>query len=138
MSICPGKDRTSMPLTSRRTFLAHALSRLAGGAGGTLWLSALPRTARGQDPEKSAAELMTPATLAAIDRGLAYLASQQQDDGSFGTSGYARNVAVAALAGMGFMSAGSTPGRGPYGANVQRCVDLVLEHTQESGFITIQ
>jgi hypothetical protein len=115
----------------RRTFLTQSL---AGG----LAAGALPGIVRCQDPEKLAAEMMTPATLQAIDRGLAFLASQQQDDGSFGTSGYARNVAVAALAGMAFMSAGSTPGRGPYGGQVNRCVDLILEHTQESGFITIQ
>jgi hypothetical protein len=33
------------------------------------------------------------------------------------------------------MSSGSTPGRGPYGNNVNQCVDYVLEHTQESGFV---
>ena len=30
---------------------------------------------------------------------------------------------------------GSTPGRGPYGAEVDRCLDYVLKNTQESGYI---
>ncbi len=64
--------------------------------------------------------MVTPAAQKAIDRGLAFLAERQNDDGSFGSGGYSRNVAVCGLAGMAFMSAGSTPGRGPYGEHVDR------------------
>lgn len=88
-------------------------------------------------PEASAAELMTPATQRAIERGLAYLAVRQHPDGSFGSGGYTRNVAVCSLAGMAFMSGGSTPNRGPYGQQVQRCVDFVLAHAEDSGFISV-
>src|SRR5437762_7710365 len=89
------------------------------------------------DPESSAADLLTQPTQHAIDRGLAWLASRQNDDGSFGTSGYSRNVAICGLAGMAFMSSGSTPGRGLYGENVERCVKFILANTQESGFVTV-
>jgi prenyltransferase beta subunit len=44
---------------------------------------------------------------------------------------------VAALAGMAFMSGGSTPERGPYGSNVERSIDFILSNMQESGFITV-
>ena len=44
-------------------------------------------------------------------------------------------MAVCALAGMAMMAGGSTPGRGPYGAQVNRCVDYLLANTQPSGFI---
>ncbi|MEN6449124.1 MAG: prenyltransferase/squalene oxidase repeat-containing protein, partial [Thermoguttaceae bacterium] len=57
-------------------------------------------------------------------------------DGSFGTGMYRGNVAVSALCGMAMMCGGSTPGRGPYGGNVNRCVDYLLANVQPSGFIT--
>lgn len=107
----------------------------------TLGISALPATAWAQlgadDPAAPAAGLMSPAAQAAIDRGLEYLASRQNEDGSFGSGGYSRNVAVCGLVGMAFMSAGSTPGRGPHGLEVNRCVAYLLNHAQDSGFITM-
>lgn len=90
------------------------------------------------DPEKTAAEMISPETQAAIDRGLAYLAIQQREDGTFGSRDYDRNVAVCALVGMAFISGGSTPDRGPYGMEVSRCVDYILEHTKDSGFIVVE
>lgn len=95
-------------------------------------------TAPGQDlrVEADAGKLITPAADAAIEKGLAYLDASQHDDGSFASGGYRGNVAICGLAGLAFMAGGSTPGRGPYGENVARCLDYILVHTQESGFIT--
>src|SRR5262245_20546923 len=59
------------------------------------------------------AELIAPAK-PAVEKGLKYLASRQQEDGAFATSGYGKNAAVVALAGMAWLANGSTPGRGPY------------------------
>lgn len=115
---------------SRRTFIARSAALLASS-------SAVARAQSG-DPEKTAAAMVTPAAAKAVGRGLAFLATRQHDDGSFGASGYSRNVAVCSLGGMAFMSSGSTPGRGPYGGVVNSCLDFVLEHTQDSGFITVQ
>jgi len=81
-------------------------------------------------------QLITPEAAQAIDRGLTFLADQQLEDGSFDTSGYARNVAVCGLSGMAFLASGSTPGRGPYGKQIDRCVDYLLEQTDENGFIS--
>ncbi|MGQ9575640.1 MAG: prenyltransferase/squalene oxidase repeat-containing protein [Thermoguttaceae bacterium] len=86
-------------------------------------------------PEKTAGKLITPETDRAIERGLMFLASRQHPDGSFGSGGYRTNVAVVSLCAMALMSAGSTPGRGPYGAEVNRALDYVLANTQEGGFI---
>ena len=96
-----------------------------------------PATAAAQqdDPERMAANMITPATDRAIEQGLAFLASGQHDDGSFGSGSYRGNVAVCALAGMAFMAGGSTPDRGPYGENVDRCVDYLLANSAKSGFI---
>lgn len=120
---------------SRRRWIAGASALVAGCAA---------RRAMGQEPDRLSApkgaepavgELLTPAAAEAIERGLAYLAAHQQNDGAFGTGGYSRNVAVAALSGLAFLSHGDTPNRGPFGAQVERCVDFLLANTQDSGFI---
>lgn len=94
-------------------------------------------SAQGDDPEKTAAKMMTPEAEQAIQRGLTWLADPQRQhrDGSFGSGAYRGNAAVTALCGMAFMAGGSTPGRGPYGAQINRCVDYLLANTQQSGFI---
>jgi hypothetical protein len=93
-----------------------------------------PRAAAAE-PLFSHAELITPPTNGAIERGLAYLAEHQLEDGSFGTTGDGRNVAVVGLGGMAFLAAGSTPGRGPYGENINRCIDFLLANTADTGLI---
>lgn len=73
-----------------------------------------------------------------IDNGLKWLAGRQNADGAFGVGrGYGRNVAVVGLAGMAFLSSGSTPNRGPYGVNIQRCVDYLLKASRPSGYINV-
>ena len=74
-------------------------------------------------------------TVAAVRRGLRYLSTRQQPDGRFGASPYAENAAVVALAGLAFMSHGSTPGRGPHGRQVNTCIDFLTKRAEESGFI---
>jgi len=92
--------------------------------------------AQDDDPEKTASEMMTPATNDAIENGLQWLADSQHDDGSFGSGAYRGNVAVTALSAMAMISGGSTPGRGPYGHEVQRAIDYLLANCQQSGFIS--
>jgi hypothetical protein len=115
---------------SRRRFLRST-------AAGFSLACCASAAAEPKDPEKSAAEMLTPAAARAIERGLGLLSSRQDEDGSFRSGGYSRNVAVCALAGMAFMSAGSSPGRGPHGTNIARSIDFILANTQESGFINI-
>ena len=74
----------------------------------------------------------------AIEKGLAFLATRQADDGSFSTSTSGRNAAVCGLAGMAWLSGGSTPERGPYGEEVARVTDFLLDHADESGLISIE
>ena len=81
------------------------------------------------------AHWITPAAARSIDKGLRWLASRQNDDGSFGVGAYRANVGVCSLAGMALMAGGSTPGRGPYGRHVQRAVDYALANAQPSGFL---
>lgn len=89
-----------------------------------------------QGGSQDSRELLTPAAEAAIDSGLAWLAGQQQADGSFGTiTRYRTNPGVVSLCGLAFLASGSTPGRGPYGAAVARTVDYVLACARPSGYI---
>ena len=117
---------------------------LIGGA--TLGISTLlpsgpVKAQRKDDPdEKTPDELVTPATVRAIERGLAYLDRRQvksgRDTGCFGTGGYAGGVAVCGLSGLAFMCNGSTPGDGPYGRSVDRCVEFILNNTKDTGYIS--
>jgi len=114
---------------TRRNFFACSCVALAG--------SRLLAQQPTKDSERSAAAAMKPQTQAAIGRGLAWLAARQDGDGSFGGSGYSRNVAVVSLAGMAFLSGGHTPGRGEYGRHVSRCVSYLLAAEDDSGFICL-
>ena len=81
-------------------------------------------------------QLITTEATQAIERGLKYLADQQTAEGSFGTSGYARNVAVCGLGGLAFLASGSTPGRGTFGLQIEQCIDYLLAQTADNGFIS--
>lgn len=78
----------------------------------------------------------TPATVAAIDKGLDWLARQQFPDGAWGRGRYYnRNVAITSLACLALMGDGNVPGRGRYGANVQRGLDFVLDSSGGTGLL---
>src|SRR5689334_19766195 len=64
-----------------------------------------------------------------VDRGLAWLASKQQQDGSFPTAASGQ-PAVTSLAVMAFLSRGHVPGTGPYGKQLDRAIDFVLAQQQ--------
>src|SRR3954471_15958767 len=91
-------------------------------------LAAQPNVVRGDE--------ITPAQQAAVDRGLAWLASKQDKrTGSFSGDGMGPHAGITALAGLAFMEAGNLPGRGKYADNVSRCLKFVLDSCQESGLI---
>jgi len=91
---------------------------------------------RGDVPEGTL-EMMTAETDQAVQSGLKWLAHAQNSDGSYGVAAYKGNIAVTSLAGLAFMSAGSTPGRGPYGGNIDRALQYVLDNTSPAGFIAV-
>jgi len=78
---------------------------------------------------------MTPELTASIERGLAYLAQQQNEDGSFGDGNYAQNVAITSLACIALMGDGNLPGRGRYAQQVERGLRQVLDKASDSGLI---
>src|SRR4051812_35720016 len=89
------------------------------------------------NPNQVRGDEITPAQQAGVEKGLAWLASQQGSDGSFGRGGggYGATSAITALSGLAFMSAGNLPGRGKYGENVKRAVEYVCKSAQESGLL---
>ncbi len=91
---------------------------------------------RGDIPDGTL-EIITPETDTAIKNGLTWLARNQNPDGSYGTSTYRGNIAVTSLAGLAFMASGSSPGRGPYGGQIEKALAYVMENTSPSGFITV-
>lgn len=105
--------------------------------------SAQPRPAPGANPQMGdrpnvvRGDEITPQLRLAAEKGLAFLASRQKADGSFGLvdDNYGAKSAVVSLAGLAFMESGSLPGRGKYGANVQKCIDVVVAAAQESGLL---
>ncbi|AMV37326.1 prenyltransferase/squalene oxidase repeat-containing protein [Planctomyces sp. SH-PL62] len=91
---------------------------------------------RGDVPDGTS-EMLTPEADRAIQNGLAWLARSQQADGSFGSGTYRGNIAVTSLAGLAFMAGGSSPGRGPYGEQVDKALAYVMENTSPAGFIAV-
>lgn len=80
---------------------------------------------------------ITPATRAAIDRGLRYLTSVQNRDGSWRTRGSSGGypVAMTSLAGLALLAAGNTPTQGPYARNVSNALTFVLRSARRDGLI---
>jgi prenyltransferase beta subunit len=96
---------------------------------------ASPPPARKSD--QPIANEITPEQQQAVEKGLEYLASRQNTEGSFGNAGaYGATAAITSLSGIAFMADGNLPGRGKYGANVKKAVDFIIRNQQESGLFT--
>jgi hypothetical protein len=103
-------------------------------------IAALPPTPTSPPPDLSAQnkpvqDEINPALDEAVNRGLEALVKMQNDDGSFGTGRFQRNVAVTSLACLALMADGHVPGRGKYGKNVASGLEYVLSCVTETGLI---
>jgi len=72
----------------------------------------------------------------AVDRGLAHLASIQEEDGRFPSEESAQ-PAVTSLAVMAFLSRGHMPDEGKYGARISRAIDFVLSTQKRRGYFSL-
>ncbi|MDZ4820716.1 MAG: prenyltransferase/squalene oxidase repeat-containing protein [Planctomycetota bacterium] len=121
-----------MSKTNRREFLCHgSFLGLALATG----LGSSARRARGQQVTASAttphsSDLLTQPALRAVDRGLAFLTSRQQADGSLGSE--KKSAEISALAGLAFLSAGSTRDRGRHRRQIDLSIDFVSLHADEA------
>ena len=104
--------------------------------------------ARADDPPLTGT--VTPRIREAADRGLAWLASHQNDNGSWSCKiGYklmenylgkdGDHVGVTGLAGLALMGGGNLPNRGRYGKETAKALEFVLSCVRpEDGYITHQ
>ena len=70
-----------------------------------------------------------------IDRGLRWLAENQERDGSF-TSPAMGQPGVTSLVVMAFLSRGHLPGEGPYGDKLDRAIEFVMRTQRSDGLFT--
>lgn len=86
------------------------------------------------------ADVLTPLQWQALDHsveeGLAWLASQQQPDGSFPTMPQGQ-PGVTSLCIMAFLAHGHLPGEGDYGDNLNRALQFTLRCQKPSGLIAL-
>jgi hypothetical protein len=91
-------------------------------------------------PSKDLAGALTPEKWQrvenSVDRALAWLASQQAEDGSFPTLSTAQ-PAVTSFCVLAFLSRGHQPGPGPYGRQLQRAIDYVLSCQKDDGLLCL-
>jgi hypothetical protein len=135
LNAASGQRRTMYHASASKLFTLLVIAGLFVGRGASLAVAAseIPESV-----ETSGARFLTPDTLARIDQSLKWLSVRQTEDGAFGVRrGYGRNVAVVSLAGLAWLSSGSSPGRGPYGVNIQRATDFVLNSCRSSGYINV-
>lgn len=71
-----------------------------------------------------------------VERALAWLASQQQRDGSFPTLPQGQ-PAVSGLCVLAFLAHGHLPGEGPYGETVQRGIDYIISCQKQNGLLAL-
>src|SRR5580700_4400853 len=79
--------------------------------------------------------LGTPESEAAVEHGLAYLASTQLADGHWSSGGYRGDVGITGLCLLAFLASGHQPGRGKYGLVLNEAVDFLANSVQMSGQI---
>jgi hypothetical protein len=70
----------------------------------------------------------------AVDRGLRFLSASQRSDGSFPTTDEGQ-PGVTSLCIMAMLSRGHQPGKGPYGSQINRAIDYVLNMQNPNGAI---
>jgi Prenyltransferase and squalene oxidase repeat len=81
------------------------------------------------------AETPQPDVKETVARGLAWLAKEQNRDGSWGDPGRDYKASITALAGTALLMEGSTPCQGKYQRQVRRTVDWFLNNAQYNGLL---
>jgi hypothetical protein len=76
---------------------------------------------------------ITPASEAALERGLAWLAKNQGADGNWGSS----DLGLVSMGALAFMAAGHEPGRGKYGRELERALEFLVSRARPSGLLNI-
>ena len=80
--------------------------------------------------------LGTPQSEAAVNKGLAYLATHQLSDGHWDSRGIRNDTGITGLCLMAFLAAGHQPGRGRYGVVLSEAVDWLASSVHMDGQFT--
>ena len=75
---------------------------------------------------------------ASVERALAFLASQQTDEGAWRTEAWGESTAITSLAVMSFLAAGYLPDEGPYGERITRGIRWVIRQQQPNGMLVVR
>src|SRR5262249_30799363 len=86
-------------------------------------------------PARAAAEELPVEYRAAINKGLDWVAKQQQRDGHWEANGGQYPSAMTALGGVVLLMEGSNPREGKYSERIRRAVDWLLERSQRNGLL---
>ncbi|HJT76982.1 MAG TPA: hypothetical protein VJ739_07235, partial [Gemmataceae bacterium] len=81
------------------------------------------------------AEELSPEYQAVVDKGLEWLAKQQNRDGHWEALGGQYPVSMTALGGMALLMEGSTIREGKYADRIRRCADWLMARSQPNGLI---
>lgn len=84
--------------------------------------------------EAPAAPKLSEQAATAVDKGLAWLAKNQAENGSWGVA--RSDVATTSLAVRAFLARGHRPGKGDYGAHMNKGIDYVLASSQKDGMLS--
>lgn len=124
----------------RLTVTAAALGAVGLGLAGSAPAQDAPKTRKpsvlADEANKVIGNEINDKQKKAVEKGLAWLAKRQGEQGNFQQQGYTNHAGITSLAGLAFMQAGNLPGRGKYGKEVQAILDYVLANCQRSGLIT--
>lgn len=96
--------------------------------------AALPE-ARSQDIGARLSPAEVQAVSDAVERGIKWLATQQNANGSF-NSNHGPDMHTTSYAVMAFMSQGYQPGRGRYGGQITKAIEWLLSSQREDGAFT--
>ncbi|MDZ4657805.1 MAG: prenyltransferase/squalene oxidase repeat-containing protein [Bythopirellula sp.] len=103
-------------------------------------LSWLPALAQNGDPEPPSTDILSEEQWADVDasveRGLDWLAKQQQRDGSFPTQPFGQ-PGVTGLCVLAFLAHGHTPGTEPYGKVIEKGVSYIADRQKPNGLIAL-
>ena len=69
----------------------------------------------------------------ALERGLEWLAKNQGPNGNWSSN----DLGLVSIGVLAFLAAGHSPGRGRYGAVVQKALDHVVDNAKPSGLLNI-
>lgn len=76
---------------------------------------------------------ITPQSEQALELGLEWLARNQGPEGNWESN----DLGLVSMGVLAFLAAGHTPGRGKYGANVERALSYILKSAKPSGLLNI-